>query len=100
MARGALAKESVMKKILETFDGAFQYDKEVRIPVLENGDLVQIKVALTCAKTNVELGADNATPGDFPAPTNTPVTPKSNEPVAPTDDEKRAVADMLRALGL
>lgn len=100
MAKGALSKEIVMKKILETFNGAFVYDKELRIPMIEGGEEVQIKVALTCAKTNVEIGGDTATPGDFPPPPNTPVTPARTEPVAPSDQEKKAVGDLLRSLGL
>lgn len=100
MAKGALSKEIVMKKILETFNGAFVYDKELRIPMIEGGEEVQIKVALTCAKTNVEIGGDTATPGDFPPPPNTPVTPTRTEPVAPSDQEKKAVGDLLRSLGL
>lgn len=100
MAKGAEAKQIVMKKILETFPGAFAYDKELRIPMIEGGEEVQIKVALTCAKTNVEIGGDTATPGDFPPPPNTPVTPARTEPVAPSDQEKKAVGDLLRSLGL
>jgi hypothetical protein len=100
MAKGTLSKETVMKKILETFPGAFAYEKELRIPMIEGGEEVQIKVALTCAKTNVEIGGDTATPGDFPPPPNTPVTPARTEPVAPSDQEKKAVGDLLRSLGL
>ena len=33
MAKGAQSKELVTKKILETFDGSFQYDKEIRIAI-------------------------------------------------------------------
>lgn len=98
--KGTLSKEIVMKKILETFNGAFAYEKELRIPMIEGGEEVQIKVALTCAKTNVEIGGDTATPGDFPPPPNTPVTPARTEPVAPSDQEKKAVGDLLRSLGL
>lgn len=100
MAKGTLSKETVMKKILETFPGAFAYEKELRIPMIEGGEEVQIKVALTCAKTNVEIGGDTATPGDFPPPPNTPVTPARTEPVAPSEQEKKAVGDLLRSLGL
>jgi hypothetical protein len=103
MARGAIAKQEVLNKILAAFPQAFQYDKEIRIPVMEAGEEVQIKVALTCAKTNVSLGADTAIPGaesDFPAPSNAPVTVASSDPVAPTEGEKKAVADLLRSLGL
>jgi hypothetical protein len=48
----------------------------------------------------VEIGGDTATPGDFPPPPNTPVTPARTEPVAPSDQEKKAVGDLLRSLGL
>lgn len=102
MARGAIAKQEVQKKILEIFPGAFLYNdnKEIRIPCQEAGETVQIKVALTCAKENVEMGADAAMPGDFPAPKMTAPTPERTEPVKPTDAEKQAVADLLKQLGL
>jgi len=61
-ARGSLSKEIITQKLLSTFDGAFIYGKEIRIPMDEGGDLVQIKVTLTAAKENVESGADTATP--------------------------------------
>ena len=59
MARGAEEKLQIQNQILEKFNGAFVYGKEIRIPV---GD-VQIKVVLTCAKDNVAAGEDNAIPG-------------------------------------
>lgn len=100
MAKGANAKIEVTKKILSTFENAFEYGKEIRIPVMEDGAMVQIKVTLTCAKENVECGADNAVPGEFPTPVNAAPTPVRTEPVAPTAEEKKNVADMLRMLGL
>lgn len=100
MAKGAASKELVAKKILETFQGAFEYGKELRIPLTEGGEQVQIKVTLTCAKENVECGADNAIPGDFPAPKMTAPTPERTAPVQPSESEKQAVADLLKSLGL
>lgn len=102
MARGADSKLKVQKQILEAFPGSFLYNdgKEIRIPMPEGGEIVQIKVALTCAKENVEMGADNAMPGDFPAPKMTAPTPERTEPVKPSDTEKQAVADLLKSLGL
>ena len=46
-ARGSEAKEFITKKLLETFDGSFLYNngKEIRIPVTENGENLQIKIA-------------------------------------------------------
>ena len=68
--------------------------------MIEAGEEVQIKCTLTCAKTNVESGMDKATPGDFPTPVNAPVTQPSAEPIKPSAEEKQAVADLLRSLGL
>ena len=59
MARGAEEKLQIQNQILETFNGAFVYGKEIRVPV---GD-VQIKIILTCAKDNVAAGADETIPG-------------------------------------
>lgn len=60
-ARGAEEKLTIQSKILEIFEGSFTYNdgKEIRIPI--NG--LQIKVALTAAKDNVEPGDDTAMPG-------------------------------------
>lgn len=101
MAKGSIAKQNITKQILSTFEGAFEYNggKEIRVPVYENGELVQIKITLTCAKENVECGADSAVPGSFPV-TNQPVTPERTTPIAPTEDEKQNVANLLRSLGL
>ena len=102
MARGAEAKAKIQKQILEVFPGSFTYNdgKEIRIPVPEGGEMVQIKVVLTCAKENVEVGADNAMPGDFPASKMTAPTPERTEPVKPTDEEKQKIADLLKSLVL
>lgn len=102
MARGAEAKSKVQKQILEAFPGSFLYNdgKEIRIPMPEGAEVVQIKVTLTCAKENVEIGADAAIPGDFPAPKMTAPTPERTEPVQPTEWEKQKVADLLKTLGL
>ena len=39
--------------------------KEIRIPGMEEGQLIQVKVALTCAKTNVNKKMEKMhLPGD------------------------------------
>ena len=103
MARGAVAKAEVLKKIQNSFEGAFLYNdgKELRIPMMEDGEQVQIKVALTCAKDNVEPGQDNAIPG---AATNKKIefenTSVEKKVVKPTEEEVKNVNDLLQALGL
>ena len=100
MAKGALAKADVTKKILSVFDNAFEYGKEIRIPMIENGELLQIKCVLTCAKENVECGADTALPGEFPTPVNAAPTPVNAAPIQPTAEEKARVSELLRQLNL
>ena len=40
--KGSLTTENVTKKILATFEGSFQYEKEIRIPMIENGEEIQL----------------------------------------------------------
>ena len=93
MAKGAVAKQEITKKILEIFDGSFVYNdgKEIRIPIVENGEAVQIKITLTAAKVAVEAGADKAIPG---------VVPAEDGVKEITTDEKNEVNDLISALGL
>ena len=94
-ARGAEAKQIITDKILQTFEGSFIYGKEIRVPLQENGERVEIKVTLTCAKENV--GGDSA----FAAPQGeTSQVAQASAPVAPTEQEKANIADLMSRLGL
>ena len=99
-AKGSVSKEIITQKILETFEGAFKYDKEIRIPIMEDGVEVQIKVTLTCAKTNVESGMDNAIPGTETATTTTPKAIDNHGVAEVTEEEKQNVLKAMKALGL
>lgn len=99
MARGAESKTSVTNKILEMFEGAFVYGKEIRIPMTENGERVEIKVALTCAKTNV--GGDTEPSAFAEQPATAPKTiPVFTTLTAPTEEEKQNIQDLMNKLGI
>ena len=102
--KGSISKEIVTKKILETFEGSFQYEKEIRIPMMENGEMLQIKITLTAAKNMVDNGADVAIPGDMSgsfAPSPAPAQLKQNATVVePTEEEKERVKNLVELLGL
>lgn len=105
MARGAVSKETITNQILAAFPGSFKYDKEIRIPIMEDGETIQIKVTLTAAKTNVEAGGDTAVPGyQSVASSNTGtvsnVVAAGKEPLQPTAEEKQNVANLMSLLGL
>ena len=101
MARGAEEKQIIIDKIKEVFPEAFEYDKTIRIPI---GD-VQIKVALTAAKDNVEPGGDAAVPGIKATKVTIaegaePVFEEASAIVKPSEEELNAVSNLMTSLGL
>ena len=101
MARGQEEKLIVINKIKEVFPEAFEYDKTIRIPV---GD-VQIKVALTAAKDNVEPGGDAAVPGVKATKVTIaegaePVFEDVSKIIEPSQSELDAVNNLMSQLGL
>ena len=102
MARGQEEKLIVINKIKEVFPEAFEYDKVIRIPI---GD-VQIKVALTAAKDNVEPGGDMAVPGVKIKKVVTiaegaePVFEEASAIVEPSAEELNTVSNLMESLGL
>ena len=101
MARGQEEKLIVINKIKEVFPEAFEYDKTIRIPI---GD-VQIKVALTAAKDNVEPGGDTAVPGIKATKVTIaegaePVFEDVSAAVEPSEEELNAVSNLMESLGL
>ena len=97
--KGAQAKLEITNRILELFPGSFKYDKEIRIPVIENGEEVQIKISLTAAKVNVERdgGVLDFTKNTETTAQTTSAAPQSFEP---TEEEKNIVNDLISKLGL
>ena len=101
MAKGAEEKQMIINKIKEVFPEAFEYDKVIRIPI---GD-VQIKIALTCAKDNVEPGGDTAVPGVKAAKVTItegaePVFEDVSATIEPSAEELNAVNNLMESLGL
>ena len=101
MARGQEEKLIVINKIKEVFPEAFEYDKTIRIPI---GD-VQIKVALTAAKDNVEPGGDVAVPGVKATKATIaegaePVFEDVSKTIEPSQSELDAVNNLMSQLGL
>ena len=97
MARGTIAKKEVISKLKEVFPDMFEYGKELRIPMMEDGQRVEIKVALTCAKTNV--GGDGVSVTSDGQLSAFPDVPAANT-AEPTADEKKNIADLMSRLGL
>lgn len=100
-AKGALSKEKITQTILETFPGSFVIDKVIRIPMKEEGEIIQIKVVLTAAKDVLEpegVVTEAIPAGDFDFEAMNP--PELNVRIEPTQEEKDNVAALLKALNL
>ena len=74
-ARGTIAKQTLTQAILDNFAGSFIDDKVIRVPLDDGGEVVEIKVALTCAKdvigsmvTEVTASAETAQGDSDPMP--------------------------------
>ena len=91
--RGQKLKAQITQKILDTFEGSFINDKEIRICGEEDGYPVQIKVTLTAAKENIDNPNEVI---KMPQPTESANTVE----VSITSEEKKTVAQLLAGLGL
>ena len=92
-AKGQKLKAQITQKILDTFDGSFINDKEIRICGEEDGYPIQIKVTLTAAKENIDNPNEVI---KMPQPTESANTVE----VSITSEEKKTVAQLLAGLGL
>ena len=108
MARGNEAKAWVTQKIIECFgqDQTVLSDKKIYINTKENGEPIQVCLALTCPKTMVgeaaaeavaisQRGVDFGAFGTPAAP-----APEPYKPAEVTPEERQTVVDLMRQLGL
>lgn len=107
MAKGADSKNKVYEKVMELFPGSFLYNrnKELRIPMIEEGEEIQIKMVLTVSKTIVEKETEE---GSFPAPlekensigsVDLPWDTKDTRAEV-TEEEKQNIQTLMTKLGL
>ena len=104
-AKGSILKEEIVQKILETFEGSFINGKEIRIRGTENGEDLQIKLTLTCAKVNVEPEESSKLPEPKTPSKENVQTNNFAEKISPsvkleepTEEEKKNIVDLLERL--
>ena len=107
IAKGALAKQAVISKIAAAFGDDYigEDDKKQYIWANENGERVQIAIALTCPKTPIEIASNVSNAGgdwNFTddTPKATPIAVSNAAPAEITEAEKQNIADLLLKLGL
>ena len=104
MAKGAIGKQNVIKKIQTAFGADFigEYDKKIYVWTTENGERIQIALSLTCPKVPVAI-SDNPTTGDFNFEDDAPnvvVAAGAYQPAEITKEERERVNDLMKRLGL
>lgn len=98
MTRGSQAKAEILTKLQEIYPNAFLVDKVLRVPMIEDGQTVEIKITLVAAKD--VLGNSISDVVDLRQKTT--LTEKSNisvaESIRPTEEEKKLVAEMVKII--
>ena len=101
MAKGAESKTKLFSDIKNLYPDAFWEDegKILRVPMMEGSNIVEIKVTLTAAKTNMgsgeikgAFGTTTTTPSVFNMPSET--TANLTEI---TEEQKQNVANLIAA---
>lgn len=90
-ARGAAEKTAILEGLKLLFPAMFSPDgKEWRIPIQSNGERLEFKIALTCAKENV--GGQESTPLTIPQ--------VENAQIEFTEEEIQKCRNYLKSMGL
>ena len=92
MAKGAQAKAEITEIILKTFPNSFINEKEIRIPMKEDGADIQIKITLTAAKDLIIQGDE--------VPQTDAVVVEAPKSAVVSEEEKKNVSKLLASLGL
>lgn len=106
MAKGTVAKESVVKKLSTAFGENFigEYDKKIYVWANDGGEMVQIAISLTCPKNPIQIDTSvNVENGDwdFEDDSKTVTVAISNAaPAEISEEEKSNIADLMARLGL
>ena len=101
LARGAIAKQVITKKLQDTFGADFlgEMDKKIYLQAPENGEMVQIAISMTCPKNTIEVSHAPVVKNgmiDFEAQ-DAKIAAHTTEI---SEDERATVAEMMKRFGL
>lgn len=98
-AKGAIAKEKVIKKIEQTFGSDYIgiYDKKIYLWSEENGEKIQIALTLTCPKNLIEANSFNEK--ESASELNFEDTTSQKLPII-NEEERENINKLMQKLGL
>lgn len=103
MAKGAIAKQEVIKTLQSAFGANFlgEFDKKIYVQASENGEMVQIAISLTCPKNPVAVSNAPVIHGDrMDFSDEATIIPTNNSNTEISDEERQTIADMMARFGL
>jgi hypothetical protein len=102
MARGQVAKDTVLSKIQSAFGDSVIgiYDKKLYVWADDAGEKVQVAISLTCPKNPVGENIAEVNGGFDFSGANTVIAPTKFEPAEITQEEQDRIATMMAQLGL
>lgn len=103
MAKGTESKNLIFAELKRVYPDAFweEPNKILRVPMNEGNGVVEIKVTLTAAKSNMGSGELKSAFGPAAAPSAFGgQTERTIDPSEVTEEEKQNVADLIAALNL
>lgn len=104
MAKGNEAKRNLINKLIAAVGPAAylgEYDKKYYFWSEENGEQIQVAIAMTCPKNPVAVIDDNLGGDlDFENMDKTEVRPTTFEPAEITQEEQDKIAELMEKLGL
>ncbi len=100
--KGAESKNLIFAELRRVYPDAFWEDegKILRIPMSEGNGVVEIKVTLTAAKSNMGSGELRSAFGAAASSAFGTPKEKTVNPTEVTEEEKQNVADLIAALNL
>ena len=105
MARGALGKDQVEKKIIKAFDADYiaTIDKKIYVWADDGGDRVQIAISMTCPTTQIESTNSQSAPistDGFGINFDDMLAPSTKPNLEYTQEEKDTINKLIAELGL
>ena len=106
MAKGNIAKENLINKIIEALGDAYlgAFDKKYYFSMQENGEKIQVAISMTCPKTPVEFTTTDNNDGGWDFSDSKPktgaVAVTNAAPAEITEEEKDNIAALMERLGL
>lgn len=98
--KGDAAKAAVLDKLKGLYPDAVYSDKKLYVMEDDEGEMVQIAIALTMPKVMVTAGEEMPAVSSSAAPWDAPQAPKKREAAVASEDEQKTLAKLCEKLGI